>query len=119
MSNINLQQRHGTSRSSSGSQKGCRPKASSTCPPVSHPLDAIDSLGTPAWANPPGRLHGHTFLDRAEGCLTGARELWRGEVSGPYFDIWPDEAWEGDLPRPDSQEKNGGGQEQGLGGGVG
>ena len=50
------------------------------------------------------------FWDEAEECLTEARELWRGEAGGPDFDIWRYEAWEGDLPRPDSQEKTGGGQ---------
>jgi len=110
MPNINLQQGHGTSTSGNGSQKVCRPKASSTCPPASHPLDAFGSLGTPAWANPPGRLHGHTFFGWSRGCLTEARELWRGEAGGPDFDIWRYEAWEGDLPRPDVQGKIEGGQ---------
>jgi len=70
-------------------------------------MDFLD-LPTPIFLQHSGEL----FEARdAGGCLTGARELWRGAVGCPDFDIWRYEAWEGDLPRPDSQEKNGGGQD--------
>ena len=60
------------------------------------------------WGPRPGRILREGFMaipfwDEAEECLTEARELWRGEAGGPDFDIWRYEAWEGDLPRPDSR----------------
>ncbi len=41
--------------------------------------------GSPAWANPPGRLHGHTFDPRSTEWLNPGEELLKIDTDAPYL----------------------------------